>query len=184
MGRPSKLTEKQWTEIKRRLLAGEKASDLAREFKVSKASISNRVSKRIETVKDVANQLVSANQALEQLSEPEQRMATELAADLQAISNHMAKAAKYASASAHRLSAIANGQLDKVDDADPLAAPDILKAHAVLTKLANDSAIIPTALLNANKDAIKAAREEGDQPRPVKVVMQVEDASVPEPDSQ
>ena len=39
MGRPSKLTEKQWAEIGRRLLAGEKAASLAREFKITEGAI-------------------------------------------------------------------------------------------------------------------------------------------------
>jgi hypothetical protein len=33
MGRPSKLTDKQWDKSAQRLLKGEKAADLAREFK-------------------------------------------------------------------------------------------------------------------------------------------------------
>lgn len=185
MGRPSKLTEKQWTEIKRRVLAGEKPADLAREFKVSKAAVSNRVSKRIETVKTVANQLVNANRALEDLSDSEQSMARELAADLQAMSGHMGKAGKYAAASSHRLAALAHQQLDKVDDINPLESADVLRAHSVLTKLANDSSVIPSAILNAasNREVLKAAREEGESPRPVKVLVQVEDAGVPEPET-
>ena len=47
MARPSKLTDKQWEEIKSRMLHGEKAADLSREYKVSKASISERVSERL-----------------------------------------------------------------------------------------------------------------------------------------
>ncbi len=185
MGRPSKLTEKQWNEVKRRLLAGEKAADLAREFKVSKAAVSNRVSKRIDAVKDVANQLVIANRALDDLDDAEQSLARELASDLQAASMHMSKAAKYGAASAHRLAALANNQLDKVDDVDPLQSADVLKTHSVLMRLANESIVIPSAVMNAaaNRDVIKAAREDADQPRPVKVVVQVEDASA-EPDAQ
>lgn len=182
MGRPSKLTDKQWAEIKARLLAGEKAADLAREFKVSPTAVSNRVSKRIETVKAVANQMVSAKRAMSELSDSEQEITNELVNDLMAVQNHMIKGAKYASASWHRLSAIANGQLEKVDDAEPMKSTDILKAHAVLQKLANEAAIVPAGLMNAqaNREVLRAAREDGDSIKPVKIVVQVEDASRPE----
>ncbi len=39
MGRKSSLTEKQWSEIERRLVNGESARSLAREFEISEAAI-------------------------------------------------------------------------------------------------------------------------------------------------
>ena len=44
MGRPSKLTDKQWGEIGRRLASGEPTNALAREYKVSKATVSEQCS--------------------------------------------------------------------------------------------------------------------------------------------
>jgi len=46
MGRKSSLTEKQWSEIGRRLVAGEKGRALAREFEVSEAIIRKRFASR------------------------------------------------------------------------------------------------------------------------------------------
>ena len=70
---------------------------------------------------------------------------------------HLAGAAKYGSATAHRLSGIANAQVDRIDDANPMneASIETLKGVSALTRLANDSSQIGLNLLNANKDRIK-----------------------------
>lgn len=160
MGRPSKLTEKQWGAIGTRLLAGEKAADLAREFKVSRGVISQRFSKRVENVKAIANQLVSAEQALRGLPVSEQLQALTLADELRAISMHLAGAAKFGSATAHRLAGIAHGKVSKIDDAAPLDDASLtgLRGIAVLTRLANEASQIGCNLLAANKDNMKATR--------------------------
>ncbi|WAC75352.1 helix-turn-helix domain-containing protein [Roseateles sp. SL47] len=163
MARPSKLTERQWEEIRRRILEGERPTDLAREFKVSKATISNRVSKRADAVKVVANQIVATNAALSELSISEQIQAVSLAARLRAISDNLASAAHYGAATAHRLQALANSEVAKIDDADPLKSGEALKGIMVLGKLANESASIALNLVAANKDAIKKAEEEAAQ---------------------
>lgn len=46
MGRSSKLNKKQWEEIRKRLLSGEKASALAKEYGVSNSNISSRFSEK------------------------------------------------------------------------------------------------------------------------------------------
>ena len=63
-------------------------------------------------------------------------------------------------ATAHRLSALANSEVSKVDDAEPLKSVESLKGVAALTRLANDSASIAINLLSANKDRIQRAEEE------------------------
>jgi hypothetical protein len=157
MGRKSKLTDGQWEEIGRRIVAGEKPAALAREFKVSPSTISERFSKTVENVKAVANQIVATDQALKSLSIPEQISAVSLAQDLISISGHLAGAAKFGSATAHRLAGIAHGKVQEIDDAAPLNAESVeaLKGVAALTKLANDSASIALNLLAANKETVK-----------------------------
>jgi ABC-type transporter Mla subunit MlaD len=154
MGRPSKLTDAQWERIGKRLLSGESAASLAREYGVSKAAISTRFSKRIETVKTVANQLVEAEKAFSNLNVSEQVAARSLADELRAISSHLASAARYGAMTAHRLSGIAHGQVEKVDDAEPEKSTEALQRVAVLTKMANASAEIGINLLRANKEAV------------------------------
>lgn len=179
MGRPSKLSEAQWEVLKRRLVDGEKAADLAREYGVSKSAISGRVSKRAETVKSVANQIVAADMALKDLSLPEQAMTLNLVDELKAISIHMAGAGRLAAASAHRLSGMAHEQVQKVDDAEPEKTIVMIQRFGALTKMANEASHIPLNLLAANKESVKLIQKEAPV-QPVKVVIQVEDASQPE----
>jgi hypothetical protein len=182
MGRPSKLTDAQWEEIKARLAKGEKAADLAREFKVSKTRISERVSKRASTVKAVANQILAAEDAFRALPVPEQIAAVSLLDEMRAISMHMAGAGKFGAATAHRLSGIAHAKVQEIDDAAPLTddSRNALRDVAVLTEMANKAANIPLNLLAANKDMTKSLHQE-EPVLPVRVVVQVEDASIPEP---
>lgn len=180
MGRKSKLTDEQWQQIGERLVKGEKPADLAREFKVSKATISERFSKRTEKIKAVAGQLVAAETAFESLGIAEQISARSLADDLKAISAHLASAAKYGAQVAHKLAGIANEQAQQVDDARPEESVDNLKRIDVMMTLANKSANLGLNLLAANKEAAKAMIQE-DPVLPVKVVVQVQDAGIPEP---
>jgi len=157
MGRPSRLTDAQWETIGKRLLKGDKPADLAREFDISKTAISVRFSKRIETVKNVANQLVEVDRAMEQLNVSEQIAARNLADDLKRISEHLSGAALFGAATAHRLSGIANSKVQEIDDAAPLsdASRAALTDVAALTKMANSASEIPLNLVNANKDMVR-----------------------------
>lgn len=159
MGRPSNLSDAKWAELEKRLLAGEKAADLAKVYKVSRSAISKRFSKPIEAVKTVANQLVSAEEALARLPISQQINALNLAASLRSISTHLASAANLGAATAHRLSALANSEVQKIDDAEPLRSIENLKGVAALTKMANDSATIGMNLLAANKETVKSINE-------------------------
>jgi hypothetical protein len=165
MGRQSKLTDAQWEKIGKRLLAGDSVSALAREFNVSKSTISGRFSERNQNVKDAANQIVAAEIALAKLNVSEQIAARSLADDLKAISEHLAGAARFGAATAHRLSGIAHNKVAEIDDAAPLDAGSMeaLKGIAALTRLANESSEIGVNLLRANKehvDAVNAAARE------------------------
>lgn len=156
MGRPSKLRDHQWEQIGKRLLQGEKAADLAREFGVSKTAISTRFSERMGTVKEIAQQVVETERRVESLPIADQIAVRTLADELKAISTHLAGAAKYSASTAHRLAALANAQMDQIDDSKPLAKEgvDAIKSIAVLTDTANRAAEIPLNLLKANKDSI------------------------------
>ena len=54
-------------------------------------------------------------------------------------------------ATAHRLAGIAHGLVQKVDDADPMASMEEMRAVAVLAKIGNEAAHIGLNLLAANK---------------------------------
>ncbi|MDE2107466.1 MAG: Hin recombinase [Patescibacteria group bacterium] len=155
MGRKSKLTESQWVEIERRVIAGETYRALAKEFGVGWSTIGKRVSAQTKEIKAVAEQIVSTERRIMALPIGAQITAQNLAAKLRAISDNLASAAHYGAMTAHRLSGLAHGQLDKIDDASPLQSADTLKGVAVLTKMANEASTIPLNLLAANKEAVK-----------------------------
>lgn len=158
MGRPSKLTDAQWEKIGKRLLTGESTASLAREFGISKTAISLRFSKRTETVKSVANQIVATDSALSFLNVSEQIAAFSLADELRAISKHLAGAAKFGAMTAHRLSGIAQSKSLEIDDAAPLddKSRTTLADVNALTRMANGAAEIGINLLRANKESIEA----------------------------
>lgn len=162
MGRKSSLTDAQWAEVGKRLLAGkESARSIAKEFGTSEASIRRKFPAQRKDVKDVANQLVAADAALKALPISSQIDAITLASELSAVSMHLAGAAKYGAATAHRLSGIANAKVLEIDDAAPLDEESLksLKGVAVLTKVANEASQIGVNLLAANKDMIREAQQ-------------------------
>jgi predicted DNA-binding protein YlxM (UPF0122 family) len=157
MARPSKLTDKQWETIGKRLLNGESAASLAREFDISKASVSTRFSKRTETIKDVAKQIVATEAALSFLNVSEQMAARSLADGLKDISGHLIGAARFGAATSHRLSGIAHSKVMEIDDAAPMddLSRKALSDVAALTRMANESSEIGVNLLKANKETIE-----------------------------
>jgi hypothetical protein len=165
MGRPSKLTIEQWSEVTRRLAEGERAADLAKAYGVSKTAISNRVSKRAETVKAVANQLVAAEHELRSLPVSEQLLTLNLADKLRNISSHAASAAENGMMVAHRLTGISRLLVERIDDADPSGSMDDLKAVAAMGRIANDAAHIGLNLLAANKGQMALEQSKTAVPR-------------------
>lgn len=167
MGRPSKLTDSQWEKIGKRLLGGESAASLAREYGVSKAALSAKFSERVRNVKDAANQIVAAESALAKLNVSEQLAARSLADDLKAISGHLAGAARYGAATAHRLAGIANARSSLIPDAGDLDedGKTALTAVSVLTKMANDASEIGLNLIKANKETVDDMNRR-DAPKP------------------
>lgn len=142
------------------MLEGESVRALAREFGLSEASIRGRKSSQVAEIRNVANQIVATERAVQALPIPAQITVYNLAAKLRAISDNLASAAHYGAATAHRLQALANAEVSKVDDAEPLESLESLKSVGVLTRLANESANIALNLLAANKDSVKQLNEE------------------------
>ena len=92
---------------------------------------------------------------------------------------HVAGAAEAAAASAFRLHGIAHEQVQKIDDAEPEKSIAALQRFGVLTKLGNEALFGPLNLLNANREAMKLVNQDAPV-TPVRIVVQVEDASLPE----
>ena len=160
MGRPSKLTEKQWGEIAGRMASGESVRALGREFGVSDGAIRLRLSAQVSEIKDIANQILATEGRLKAMPIAAQVTTHNLANQLRSISGHLAGAANYSAATAHRLAAIANAQVDKIDDANPMESQEILQGISALTKMSNDAGMIPLGLLKATKEIIPASEPE------------------------
>lgn len=163
MGRKSKLTDAQWAEIGRRLLEGESVVALAREFAVGESSIRSHFERKGESspkVREVADMLFKAENALSTLPADAQVSAINLATKLRTISENLACAAENSSATALRLSALANSEVQKVDDAEPIAkTKKHVEGAIALTKAANDAAHISLNLVSANRDTVKRITE-------------------------
>lgn len=185
MGRPSKLTDKQWSEIEAKLLEGESRRSLADKYGVSEAAIRKRFGSHIEKIKAVANQVVAAERAMQDLPVSSQVAAANYAAKLRALSDHLLGAATYGAATSHRLNGIAHAKVQEIDDAAPLTAESLeaLKGVAALTKIANESAHIGLNLLAANKDTVKELNQAA-KPVPQRVMVEVVDASIPDAEAQ
>ena len=123
-----------------------------RKPRTSKTSLKSSQTKQVQVV---AKQLAEAQTALSELPVHQQYVAVSLAEKLRNISDNLAAAAQYGAQTAHRLSALANSEVAKVDDAEPLASVENLKGVAALTKLANESATIALNLLSSNKETVQ-----------------------------
>lgn len=140
MARKSRLSEEQWNRIITRNLNGESIRSLAREFGITETAIRKRISSHTKQIKSVAKQIVTVEEKLSSMPISSQIQARTYADRLRAISNHMASAAEYGAATAHRLSQIANSHAEKIDDVFPEASIEAIKTVSVLTRTANEAA--------------------------------------------
>lgn len=186
-GRPPALSPAQQEDVRRRLAAGGPGNTvraLAAEFGVGKATI-GRLAGHTGQVRKVAESLAAAHIALEALPVSQQHAAVSLAEKLRAISDNLAAAAMHGAATAHRLNALANSEVAKIDDAEPLQSLDALRGVGVLSKLANESASVALNLLSANRDRIPAERPAPAQLDPAKLsdgaLQELLEARIPPP---
>lgn len=176
MGRKSTLTDAQLVEAKRRYTAGEPLRKVAEAMGIAYSTLRDRIADQSDHIKSLANQMVSTERAIMALPIPDQITVQNLASRLRVISDSMASAADLSAKTSHRLAALANAEIQKVDDADPLKSIDALKGALALTEFSNKAAFIPLNLLAANREAIKAMSEET-KPTPGRVTVDVVDAS-------
>ena len=167
MGRKSALTPDQWVAIERRhLIDGQSINSLAKEFKVDESTIRKKINpnkseqeKAGKALQVLASEKFDADKRSRDISEEisklpiaRQEIVNDLSRKLQNISGHLASGSEYSAATFHRLSALANEQVQKIDDTDPLANGEVLRGIAALQSLANEAAKTPINLLAANKD--------------------------------
>ena len=152
MGRPSSLTASQWAEAGRMLASGDSYSKVAKHFKVGKSTLVGRFSDRLETIKDVAQRLSTAEVDLERLPVSDQVSVRTLTEHLKGIANHAAKAAEAGMRTAGILQERALKTVQGIDDDS--TPEDLRMADACLT-VAGKASALGVSLMQANRDANK-----------------------------
>jgi len=159
MGRPSKLTDKQRSEIQRRHVVGETTRALAKAYKVSQATVATLVSGRTETLKTLAASIVRDERILESLPVSDQTTVLSLADKLRGISEGLATAASHNANVAARLAGMADRKSQKLQISDEtdgqtelFDAETSLKMVAMLVDTANRASTIGTNLLSINRN--------------------------------
>lgn len=151
MGRPSKLTLDQWSEAERRMAAGEGVRALAREYGVDPSVISRRLSQQSQRVRNVAQQVAAAQNALAELPLSQQHAALSLAEKLRSVSDSMADVAVLGADTARHLHRLANAKAKVVTEQTIDGAAEVLRTVAALTKMGNEAAAVPLGLISATK---------------------------------
>lgn len=153
MGRPSKLSDAQKDDIRKRLLSGEKAIDLAKEYKIDRAAITRMFSQQIATIKDVANQIVSVDVALSKMPVAQQIATIQEADHKRAMNEHLMQGGVKAASLFHRFSNLAAMHSDKLDetDLDSDESNTIRKTIAQCLSIANNAALIPMDIARLDK---------------------------------
>lgn len=167
MGRPSKLTPVQWEEIRTKLMRGERASHLAKQYGVGVARISERFSKSTEKLKAIANQVVDANAAVSKLTVPEKVAVSKHVELLEQMQRHLLHAGNYGAATAHKLNMHADQKMEAYDPTLPVTHPtnaQIANDVMVLGRLANESSVIARSMLNPKN------RETKDEPQVIQII--------------
>lgn len=151
MGRPSKLTETQWDEVKRRRLAGESFGKLAMEFGLSKAAVIKQIGDRLVTVKTIANQMVSAEQDLRKLPVNDQILTVSYIDSVRAMQAGLSEGGIAGSRTFALLGVRAQRAAERLADDDK----DGLAMVMALQRTANTAAEVPLALRNADKETLR-----------------------------
>lgn len=162
-GPAPKLSPSQVIEAQRMMLEGKGLRETARHFKVGHSSLLRAgVTENVEMIKSLARELHTLDQKVKSLPLPLQISARSLAEELNAISTHLAGAAKYGAISAHRMNMLANEHLELLNP--HAGTPEERSANnanintvGILTEAANKSAHIGLNLLSANKKMIEEA---------------------------
>ena len=158
MGRPSKLDQRQWAEIGRRLAAGERMADLSKEFKISMTTLKERFSKRVSVIREAAVALAEAEVTIERLPISDQISARTLADRLKGMQSDYLDAASMGLQASRNLQRLA---LQKSQDLGSAPQPDDIRMLNAIGDTTNKLAQMGTNLLQAHKESTKEAAVAG-----------------------
>lgn len=166
--RPSKLTPDRWQQVRDRLLVGEAARALGREFGVSHSAIRKRLGNldvlRAQ-VRAAAGALAAGQQALEALPLAHRSVALSLADQLVNVSRSLASAAEHGAATAQHLHTLAHAEAARITAVEQSDGAERLRSVAALTATANAASTLPLGLLSANRVGAAGRLQEGAAPK-------------------
>ena len=164
MGRKSKTTPEQDQRLIERHLAGESIRSLAKESGISEASLRAKISAQAKEIKNVSNQIVATEKAIQALPWHAQNLARNRAALMSVIEDNVFAGMVNGSAAFVKLTSMANTELLKVDETDLLSddSKTRLSMVAGLSKMANETVSPAMAMVNGNKDRLTRKLEEAE----------------------
>lgn len=150
-GRPRReFTPEEQASVHQWMRDGTSKREIARRLGVPESTLRENFSAQSAQVKTVANQIVEAERGLAALPYVAQRAALDLAAQMQAATEHLMAAAVSSAFTASRLTRIAAQQAEELQDGE---MPDETKMRALhaLSMTSTEAAKIPMQLIAANK---------------------------------
>ncbi len=156
-GRPTKLSERSRSEIGRRLALGEKATDLAKEFRVSKGLVSQLFSKQVPTVQKLAQDLATVESSINTLPFSEQASVRALADQLKDLGHSLLKTATLNSQTAEIMASRAHKAASILPENPTL---DDLRLPGALVEVANKASSLSVSLVSKHQDAVAPPVEE------------------------
>lgn len=154
MGRPSKLSDKQWAEVMRLHANGEKAASLAKKYKVSPTQISRRVSQVSQELQNVAALVAQAETTFDALPVSHQSCVRSLADQIKGLAVGVTAVAATSAETGRILALHAN---QKARDLGPDLNPDDVRLVVGLQEGANRAISSGLDILRANKEVNKDA---------------------------
>lgn len=149
MGRPSKLTDAQKADIKRRLGSGETQRSLAKEFGVSLGTICKLFDGRSETIKTLAVAVARVESQVELLNIDEQVIVRDMANQHKALILDYTRGAALGLKTSNRLRELADLKTSNLSA--ETVETEGLRLVAALTDTANRASAMATTALTANK---------------------------------
>jgi hypothetical protein len=157
MARKSPLTDKQWSDIERRLLNGESANSLAKEFGISEGAIRKRFGAKVRTIKEVGKQLVDAELALENLDIGTKVRTRKYADELKAMLGSLTTAGALSAKTSSKLALIAHAQAELIDPRKTIEEnKEAIRSVMAFQAGANNAAQIGLGLMKTNQDFMDA----------------------------
>ncbi len=154
MSRTSKLDEKQWEEVSRRVFSGESVRSVAKKFGLSDTAIRKRgIPLQHDNLRTLAKTLVDTEKTIEALPKVEKTLVYKFADRLKCITDNLAEAAEYGAKNSNRLSKMAHTKILTIKNNPDEDDYDELKNVAALTKMAKEASDIGINLLKANQSA-------------------------------